>query len=465
MTGFVKGRVTLARERPYVGCSTNGNWQASPLTLGPIVGTDGNGYVVVRNQSHFCTGGYQGSLSQDVGLTLLRVSPTGAVTPTVLYSRHCDRQYNQVSLCDEPPVPSQLLPDGIGGTLVKAFYSDGTRLTRVTSAGVQFDNVVGNDESISLIGDNGTAFVADGNSVGAKNVIDWTSIWSNTNLSLEPVIALPDGAVAMQDLNTGNLIQFSASGTAGESAAFGGRWGYQSAFGLWTSADSGQVTARVSLPFNEALTSFRFLGGVGTGQLASQGLPGETTNQDATAIILMDHLRAVSPRRNSQGQNIEHAGHVCKKPDMQLYYYHYLGLGTAQNAPGLQLNPERCVGGTTVAYAHSHPDSYNGSDLPSGYASQAEYYDVDTTAPGSCQQSGQSGTPAGCDRSDLWIADWYFDDPVWGPSAPHVMWYVTAPMGPPSYARYKKTTAAPAKDNIELFNFLSSLWENVPAPW
>jgi hypothetical protein len=280
-TGVVRKRVPLARERQGLSCGATGSWQTVPAIEGPIVGTDGYGYLVVRTNITIRTGCTPYLVSQDVGLTLLKISPTGSVTPTTIYARHCDGV--DITGCDEPPTIDQLFPDGIGGILVSfeqfdPVYQREKRLTRITDAGLQYDQAVDWDERITMVGDNGTAFVG-GDAVRAMDVTNWTPKWTSTNPNLEPVIALPNGGVAMQDLGVGDLIEFNATGTAGESGAFGGRWGYQSGFGIWTSADSGLLTTRISLPLDEALTSFRFLGGVGT----SQNAPGLRQGSESIA--------------------------------------------------------------------------------------------------------------------------------------------------------------------------------------
>lgn len=282
--GAIRARYPLARERRSTdfGCSPNSFWDASPATLRPVVGTDGYGYVLVRRWTNVrvgtCSSGTMTTL-QDAGVTLLRVSPSGEVSPTSIYSQQCDKgPQNAFTVCDSPPVLKELFPDGIGGTLVRAFYytsatsqgySGEMRVARVSNASVQFSNVVDNDERITMIGDIGTAFLA-GDDVRAVDVTNWTPKWVSSNTSLEPVVALPNGKAAMHDLVTGQLIEFNETGAPGQSGAFGGRWGNQSAYGLWTGVDDivGQVVSRVSLALNEASNTFASLGQLGTGQNA-----------------------------------------------------------------------------------------------------------------------------------------------------------------------------------------------------
>jgi hypothetical protein len=92
--GAVRARYPLARERRGNACYPSGNSQAAPITIGPIVGTDGFGYVLVRAFTNTPLGA---SCPQDwakhVGVILLRVSPTGSVSPTALYSQFCNARF------------------------------------------------------------------------------------------------------------------------------------------------------------------------------------------------------------------------------------------------------------------------------------------------------------------------------------------------------------------------------------
>ena len=128
-----------------------------------------------------------------------------------------------------------------------------------------FSNVVDFDERITMIGDSGRAYLG-GDDVRAVDVTTWTPFWTSTNLSLEPVVALTNGGVAMHDLSSGVLHEMDANGSTVSSGAFGGRWGYQTASGMWTGVTSTGLTARFSLAVNETPTSFTHLGQVGSGQ-------------------------------------------------------------------------------------------------------------------------------------------------------------------------------------------------------
>jgi hypothetical protein len=100
-TGTVRKRIPLARERHQSPC-LNGR-QTVPQIEGPIVGTDGYGYLVVRHYTRAYTdpGGPGCSIThiaQDMGLTLLRIAPSGATSATNFYSQHCEGAIAQYGL-------------------------------------------------------------------------------------------------------------------------------------------------------------------------------------------------------------------------------------------------------------------------------------------------------------------------------------------------------------------------------
>ena len=120
------------------------------------------------------------------------------------------------------------------------------------------------------------------------------------------------------------------------------------------------------------------------------------------------------------------------------------------------MTPERCAGGLTVGYAHSHPGAGSNWEYPSGFGSQAEYEDSDLNA---------NTTP---NTSDLKIADYYFNNPqvsYVGSQGPHVMWYVTSMQIPQTFVKYKKTAVVNAKDNIWKYDYTRGQWLHVSPPW
>lgn len=110
----------------------------------------------------------------------------------------------------------------------------------------------------------------------------------------------------MHDLRTGNLIEFDSGGGTGAGARFGGRWGYQTAFGQWTGVTSGVLATRASLPAKEASSFFTFLGGIGTGQNAPRVL----YRSGGADIAAVDVLRFYNPF--SIAKNREFGGSICQ---------------------------------------------------------------------------------------------------------------------------------------------------------
>jgi hypothetical protein len=224
---------------------------------------------------------------------------------------------------------------------------------------VQFSNVVDYDERISMIGAEGIAYVG-GNAI---NVIDWTQMWTS---NFEPVMALRNQHVAMHELSTGLLHEVDATGATVASAAFGGRWGYQAAFGLWVSAESG-INARVALPLEEAKGAFRFLGGIGSGQNAAQ-MPIRRSTADEAAAVALDFIFNAS--RNA---GLEAGGRVCQHGS--LFERGLIEFGQPTRM-AFDLSEETCPdGGMTVGLFHTHWQSYSTASMPSGYRNFLEYHD------------------------------------------------------------------------------------------
>ncbi len=439
------------------------------MAIGPIVGTDGFGYVLVRAFTNTplgasCAQGW----AQHVGVTLLRVSPTGSVSPTTVYSQFCTR-FSGRTICDGAPELFELFPDGIGGSLVRTRYitsvdndpfttrpyTSETRLMRVHNGAVQFSNVVDFHERITMIGGTGTAFLSGYSTpVRTVDVTNWSTLWTGPTGTLAPVATLADGRFAMRDSVAGTLTKFAADGTPVESAPFEG--GYQTAPGLFTKVElvgsTPTLMSRFSLALNEQINMFRRGPDSGTLQNSPTLHRGRTPYQEATAMMLMEHL-LIAPPQYVNGERIEHGGQICRYPDGQQYYYLDLGRGSAPwRAPPLQI--ELCQSGTAVGYTHSHPRADATAALPSGSGSQQEYDDARPDEDG-------------IQESDLKIADDFFENPIYGPESIRrsLTWYMTAPFTPQSFVKYKRTTIVKAKDNVQVYNRSTRFWDWIPAVW
>ena len=174
-----------------------------PQFVGPIVGIDGSGYLLVRQYVGAATGSCVDSEPNlpfvlDHGVTLLRLSPTGLVSTDVLLAEHCSLQSQQ---CDAAAVLKQLLPDLLGGTLATWFHTHQgaigeMTLTHISADDVRIDRIVPGSTFISMIGDAGTAY---GYNNGVRAAFDLATGSSKFTLLGEPVMALDLGGVMIPD--------------------------------------------------------------------------------------------------------------------------------------------------------------------------------------------------------------------------------------------------------------------------
>ena len=237
-TGGLISRLPLAREveafesandgvklNPKLTCrSTRAEY--APQTVGPIVGSDGRGYLLVRRRiklgkgicNEFNGANYVPARTQDVGVELIALSPRNAAEVQSLYTLQCVSVELQRTSCDVPPLISQLLPDGIGGVLASWWralrlanrYSGQSYMTRIDAAGAGVDTPVPSSFWIDLIGQAGTAYVR---APGEYRLVDMTSFATNGTLILQGglVAARPDGGVAAID-DAGDLHVLAPTG-------------------------------------------------------------------------------------------------------------------------------------------------------------------------------------------------------------------------------------------------------------
>lgn len=181
-TGEVTARVPL-----------EGDPNREPVTVGPIVGGDGYGYILV---------------AKGMQLTLRKVSREGPVAETVIVSGTCS------SNCTGP-VPVQLLPDGLGGLLVTASWKLSSqapydfRLTRLDGAGGRTDTPIDGGR-IEMIGRGGTAYLRVNSGIQVTDVATWTPRWTlPAEWSL--LAAKPDGGAVAQN-EAGDQGHFDGTG-------------------------------------------------------------------------------------------------------------------------------------------------------------------------------------------------------------------------------------------------------------
>ena len=91
------------------------------------------------------------------------------------------------SICDVPPVPVQLVPDGIGGVLavwespkniVNGRFTQQLLVTRRNEEGALFETPVPAQTRIDTIGQAGIAYVGSSGSYSAIDVTTWTPKWT-----------------------------------------------------------------------------------------------------------------------------------------------------------------------------------------------------------------------------------------------------------------------------------------------
>jgi len=225
-TGRLISRQPLAREvlvfesendglvlTPWLTCRSTRVEQA-PETAGPIVGSDGQGYLLVRRRIRLATGVcnefngayYTPARKQDVGIDLIALSPTNAPTVHRVYALECSSAEFEPTLCDVPPDISQLLPDGVGGMLTTwrrpvrlltpRGYLAQHYVTRIDASGAQVDSPVTPEFRIALIGQAGTAYAYSYAGTSAIDVTSWATKWTKSASGFGVIAARPDGGAA-----------------------------------------------------------------------------------------------------------------------------------------------------------------------------------------------------------------------------------------------------------------------------
>ena len=154
--GRLRRRVALAREvasftsefdgrvlsiKPLIVCASTRN-QTTPKTIGPVVSSDGRGYMLVRRHvKHsfaMCDEPIRPRRIIEVGLDLVIFAPDQEPVVQPIYSALCDVPEFHQSACDVPPLPIQLVPDGIGGVLA-LWVSTQHRQRQVRAANVRHE--------------------------------------------------------------------------------------------------------------------------------------------------------------------------------------------------------------------------------------------------------------------------------------------------------------------------------------
>ena len=440
-TGQLIARIPLARER-YDGPTNALGRQFGPATVGPIVGADGQGYVLVQQSTRVSTTGWyypaHADGASDVGLRLLRLSPTGASTVDVIYTEHCTDVVSQANNCDVPPAPDQLVPDGLGGMLASATYSTVTtgypvqrsyekRVTRFDGEGGKADTVVPLDTNIEMTGDGATAYVY---SDGAQQSVDVTTWMTNWTFAGYLVSALVENGVSVYDETTGGLKELDGSGAVVGSAMFGLVGAVQSRLGFWTgidrSAETPTLATRLSLPLSEAHTSFM---AAGAGSPPGQNSPRSLIYDDESTAA-RDALAFIYPASAYRGW--EFGGLICQQGSK--YLWSRFVTSESQSSVDTEALTTCAPYSLATARIHTHPPKE--SPEQSGFRCSA------------------------CGQNDTTNAD----------ARPGLTFYLMAPKvdghEPPiatHYLRYRMIAGVPSSRN-NTFEFVNGIWATYPAP-
>ena len=269
-TGMLVSRTLLPREvesftaaldglvistKPLIVCRSY-RYEFAPSTLDPIAGADGRGYLVVRrHELHKRADCLESRTRSDrtitTGLDLLVLSPDGSVQTTPLYSSSCASGPSTTVPCDLPLRPFQIMPDGIGGTLVNwersthvvgpAVYVQ-RWLTRISAEAIA-ERPVGQHFWIEVVGQAGTLIASDGG-WKALDAVTGDVKWATFLARLAPMAARPDGGMATYDVVSGDLTMIDAAGNVESTLAVGTHYSVQLA-DQWIGRRNGQLTAVV----------------------------------------------------------------------------------------------------------------------------------------------------------------------------------------------------------------------------
>ena len=270
-TGAVVRRTKLAREtdqflsahdglvlatKPPIVCKST-RYESAPETQGPVVGADGRGYLLVRHYditawaSCIPEGARRPDRAITMGVDLLIFDRGSAPTVVPIYSAECTATLGTTYPCDLPVRTFQIMPDGIGGTLVT--WERGTQmvgrsvfvqrsLSRIDAEGTVVERAVGPQFWLELVGQNGRALTFD-DQWKSMDVVTGDIAWSDPLPALAPLAARPDSGLAMLDMSTGELKFTNANGVIEDGQPFGLDWYAAHEGADWIGRRDGQLTA------------------------------------------------------------------------------------------------------------------------------------------------------------------------------------------------------------------------------
>lgn len=266
--GRLRRRVTLAREvvtftsefdgqvisvKPRIVCASTRH-ETAPETIGPVVNSDGRGYLLVRRRLKHgfdtCREPARPRRIIDLGVDLVILAPDQEPVVQPIYSKHCDVAVFVQSICDVPPFLHQLVPDGIGGvmavwepvgSIVNGVLRLQTFVTRRNEEGSLVDTAIPKGTIIFTVGQAGIGYVASSSGFSAIDVTSWTPRWTANLGRFGPLAPHPNGGAAVFDQLTGDYRTVDASGQF-ETTAFKVPIGWPvQEFGSWIGLGAGRL--------------------------------------------------------------------------------------------------------------------------------------------------------------------------------------------------------------------------------
>lgn len=314
--GRVISRQPLAREvdiftarldgvvlSPTTTCASTRRENAA-RTIGPMVGSDGRGYVLVRRvfRERFdeCKAPPMPRRIIDHGLDLVILSPDQPPVVQPVFAMMCQAERLIRSACDITPSIHQMLPDGVGGMLIKwdrfgSFTSGGatvqTSLTRRDEAGTLIERPIDRTTYLYLSGQAGTAYAYSSAGLSAIDAASWTPKWTTPVVGFGLLAAHPDGGAAVYHAGTGELRRLDSAGLLSPAeATFQLDYPITQQFDSWIGVKGNRLHA-IEGSFPDA-TRFHPIVGNAQGQLAHRnpGLGLHLKSQDAVEHFYFQHL-------------------------------------------------------------------------------------------------------------------------------------------------------------------------------
>jgi len=314
-TGRVKLRLPVPREISNEDeCVPNSALETRPLMSGPVVGTDGSGYFVMRSArfTRLCSG--ERSVYRE--LRLLRIHPSGTT------SFHTVFQYNYTGptlACTFPnPTPEEMLPDSLSGVLVtwRRRLDAGCNgieklVSRVADDGTVSQFALPSFEwSVKATGED-VAYIGRSTTItGAVDITNWTPRWSIAETSGSAAMPLADGGLAVQ--GNGTILAVDGAGTVTQTGGLNAfRLASSVHFGFWEGVTAGKLVSLNGPELHEA--TFSFVVGVGTvqkvGNAQRSGAPRalhRSIDQAAVAVLQYYNLPSIL-------NNVEYGGSICAR--------------------------------------------------------------------------------------------------------------------------------------------------------